>query len=191
MRSDTVGAILAEVFVRPDLEFTIAELARRADALPATAHREVTRLVQAGVLVDRREGNNRLVRVNQAHPLYSPMSEVIAAAYGPVPVLRDLLAGAPGVVEAFIYGSWAERRSGRLGAFPRDVDVMVVGDLAVDTLIEIQDSARGRLGLDVSVYRVTPDEWRARSGNPFLAEVTSRPTVALQGGKDAGGLGSE
>jgi predicted nucleotidyltransferase len=190
VRSDTVGAILAEVFLRPDREFTIAELARRTGALPATAHKEISRLVRAGVLVDRREGNNRLVRVDPSHPLHAPMSEIIAATYGPAPVLRDLLLDAPGVLEAFVYGSWAERRSGRPGAFPGDVDVMVIGDLPVDALLEIQEQARQRLGLDVNVYRATADEWGARQGNPFLAEVASRPIAPLRGRDDADAVGA-
>jgi hypothetical protein len=93
VRSDAVGAILAEAFLRPGAECTLAQLARRTGVLPAVVHKEVTRLVQSGVLLDRREGNNRLVRVNESHPLFEPMREIIAATHGPIPVLRELLAG--------------------------------------------------------------------------------------------------
>ena len=197
VRSDAVGAILAEAFLHPDREFTIAELARRAGTAQATAHKEVSRLVLAGVLTDRRQGNNRLARVNESHPLYAPMAEIIAATYGPEPVLRELVANVPGICQAFIYGSWAERRAGRPGPFPRDVDVMVIGRLPVDALIEIQERARERLGVDVNVHRATADEWNARRANPFLSEVASRPLVplrlgaALDLGEDVGGLGTQ
>lgn len=132
VRSDALGSILAEFFLHSDTELTIAETARRTGLLPGIAHKEISRLVTSGVLVDRREGNNRLVRANTSHPLYSPMCEIIAATYGPVPVLRDLFAAIPNVHMAFIYGSWAARRLGDPGSFPRDVDVLAVGDLSVD-----------------------------------------------------------
>jgi hypothetical protein len=67
--------------------------------------------VEDEVLLDRREGNNRLVHANTAHPLVEPMRWIVAATSGPVPVLRELIDGVPGVQEAYVYGSWA-RRSG-------------------------------------------------------------------------------
>jgi DNA-binding transcriptional ArsR family regulator len=179
VRSDAVGAILAEVFLHPDGEFTLAELARLTGVLPAVVHKEVSRLVDAGVLKDRREGNNRLVSVEPSHPLYPPMSEIVAASYGPVPVLRELVTGVRGVEEAFIYGSWAARRQGQPGSFPRDVDVMVVGEMGVDDLLAIQHQAGQRLGMEVNIHRTTATDWQQRADNPFLAEVASRPVIEL------------
>ena len=130
---------------------------------------------------DRREGNNRLVSVEPSHPLYAPMSEIVAAAYGPVPVLRELVAEATAVEEAFIYGSLAARRQGQPGWFPRDVDVMVVGELELEDLMAIQARAKQRLGMEVNIHRTTALDWRRRTDNPFLAEVASRQIVELRG----------
>ena len=179
VRSDAVGAILAEVFADPSQELTIAELARRTGVLPAVVHREIGRLVSSGVLTDRREGNNRLVKVNPNHPLYGPMAEIIAMTYGPVPVLRSLLQAQPGVDEAFIYGSWAARRCGEPGPPPRDIDVLVVGDLAIDDLIQVQNDAREQLHSDVNIHRVTAEAWQNPDGNPFLTTVLSRPLIPI------------
>jgi len=174
-----VGAILAETFLHPEREVSISEIARRAGVLPAVAHREVSRLVEARVLTDRRDGNNRLVTVNPEHPLYAPMSEIILASYGPVPVLRELLTGVSGIEEAFVYGSWAARRSGQAGAFPQDIDVMVVGELDIDALVEIEQAARDRLGVVVNIHRTSAEAWQHRAGNPFLETVAGRPMIAL------------
>jgi len=179
VRSDAVGSILAEMFLHPDQEMTLAEITRRTGLAQAVTHKEVSRLVVGGVCTDRRDGNNRLIRVNTKHPLYAPMAQIVAAAYGPVPVLRDLLCSISTVEEAFIYGSWAARRSGEAGPPPRDIDVMVVGDLSVDDLITVQETAGDRLGLEVNIHRTTPATWRARDQDPFLAQVASRPTLTL------------
>lgn len=184
VRSDAVGAILAEVFTHPHEELSIAEVARRAGVLPAVAHKEISRLIEVAVLTDRRDGNNRLVRVNQRHPLYGPMAEIVTTAYGPVPVLRELLGGRDGIDQAFIYGSWAMRRAGQPGPFPHDIDVMTIGNLSVDDLLDIQAAARQRLSLDVNLHRTTTESWAARANNPFLAEVSSRPRVQLIGQAD-------
>ncbi len=181
VRSDAVGALLAESFTDPAAEWTIAELGRRAGVGPAVAHKEIARLLDGGVLLDRKEGRNRLVRVNQEHPLYAPMAEIIAATYGPVPVLRQLLQGRDGVERAFLYGSWAARRAGQAGPSPRDLDVMVVGNLDIDDLLEIQQAASDQLHLEVNIHRTTPAAWAHPAENPFLATVATRPLVWIAG----------
>lgn len=179
VRSDALGAVLAETLLQPDEELSISELARRAGIGVTLAHKEVGRLVEDDVLRDRREGNSRLVRANTEHPLFEPMRTIVAAAYGPVPVLRELLAGVGGVQEAYVYGSWAARRSGEPGRFPRDVDVLVVGTATRSDLAEVGAAAGERLGVEVNVHRTDPRSWAHPEGNPFLETVVARPRVTL------------
>ncbi|BDZ63466.1 nucleotidyltransferase domain-containing protein [Agromyces mangrovi Wang et al. 2018] len=179
VRSDVTGALLAETLGRPDDEFSLAELGRRIGAGGGVVHKEVGRLVDNGVLVDRQSGRNRLVRANQGHPLYSLMRELIQATYGPVPVLRDLLGGLDGVERAYIYGSWAARRQGEPGEYPNDVDVLVVGEPSRRELADLAVRAGEQVGLDVNITRVSAEEWDAASPSPFIATVRSRPLVEV------------
>ncbi|WP_181443177.1 winged helix-turn-helix domain-containing protein [Kytococcus schroeteri] len=183
VRSDAVGALLAETLGHPDREFSLAELGRRTGVAGPVVHREVGRLVEAGVLRDRREGRNRLVSADPDHPLFAPMREVVAATYGPVPVLRQLLEGVDGVQEAVVHGSWAARRAGEQGAFPRDVDVVVVGDVPRRTLAELATRAEAQLDREVTISRVAVEDWEADEPTGFVATVRSRPMVDLLTGE--------
>ena len=184
LRSDAQGAVLAETLLDPSAELTIAEIGRRAGVLPAVAHREVTRLIDADVLRDRREGNNRLVRANTAHPLWPLMSQIVTETYGPVPVLRTVLVAVPGIRRAYIYGSWAARRAGQPGPPPRDIDVLVVGHPSRTALLDAADAAQQRLHTEVNINATTPDAWAAKD-DPFLVTVASRPLVDLAGPEEA------
>ncbi|MGV9768413.1 hypothetical protein ACWDR7_02850 [Microbacterium sp. NPDC003461] len=177
VRSDAVGAILAETLGHPDREFSLSELGRRTGVSGTVVHREVGRLVDNDVLRDRQEGRNRMVRANDEHPLFAPMRELIAATYGPVPVLRELFDGVDGVDELLIYGSWAARRAGESGAFPNDVDVLVVGSAPRRTLADLAAEASARLDVPVNVTRMGSDEWRADRPSPFVETIRSRPIV--------------
>lgn len=179
VRSDVSGALLAETLGHPDEEFSLAELGRLIGAGPGVVHKEIGRLVGAGVLRDRTVGRNRMVRANVEHPLFSLMGDLIAATYGPIPVLRELLAGIDGVAAAYIYGSWAARRQGEAGEFPRDIDVLVVGVAPRRALADAAGKASARIGVDVNISRVSPEEWAADEPSPFLATVKSRPMVEL------------
>lgn len=41
-------------------------------------------MIDVGVLQDRQEGRNRLVRAERDHPLHAPMREIVQPTYGPV-----------------------------------------------------------------------------------------------------------
>lgn len=183
VRSDAVGAILAETLGHPDREFSLAELGRRTGVSGPVVHREVGRLVQNGILRDRFEGRSRLVRANGDHPLFALMRDLIAATYGPVPVLRELFEDVDGVERLFVYGSWAARRAGDGGAFPNDIDVLVVGDAARRILSNIATDAGSRLDAPVNIARVAPEEWEADDPSPFIATIRSRPMVDVRTGE--------
>ncbi len=183
VRSDAVGAILAELLAHPDQELSLAELGRRTGASGPVVHREVGRLVESGVLRDRQDGRNRLVRADDRHPLFALMSDLIAATYGPVPVLRELFADLDGVERLTIYGSWAARRAGEGGAFPNDLDVLVVGTAPRRHLAALATEASERLGLPVNVTRLSLEEWTATEASPFIATIRSRPHVDVLTGE--------
>ncbi|MCL2594184.1 MAG: hypothetical protein FWD83_01500 [Promicromonosporaceae bacterium] len=162
---------------------TLTDLATRTGVNIATTHREVQRLVTAAVLVERRVGQARLVSANTTHPLFTNMQAIVNQTYGPEPVLRDLFDGTPGVQQAFIYGSWADRRRGVQGPPPQDIDVLAVGELDLPTMLSIRQEAGRRLRREVNIHRVAAEAWANPGEDSFLTTVQSRPLIPL--GKEA------
>jgi len=181
LRSDAQGDVLAVLLMAPDQEFSIADVQRRTGTAGAVAHREVVRLIDAGVLVDRAVGRARLVRANPDYPLLRPLTELVAATYGPIPVLGRLLRGAEGIRSAYIYGSWAARRAGEAGPLPRDIDVLVVGTTPRRVLAEIGSAAEQQLHREVNVSRVSGSDWDEGS-TAFVRTVQATPieTIPLE-----------
>lgn len=180
LRSQVQGDVLAATYLSPEAEFSVTELARRAGVSVKAAAHEVARLVEGGLLADRRAGNLRLVRRGPETPLTRPLTDLLAVTYGAVPVLSDALSGVPGVEAAYVYGSWAARYKGEAGPMPGDVDVLVVGTADLDVLDEIAREAGRRLGREVAIHRVSPGNWATPPANDaFLASVRTRPLVEL------------
>jgi len=181
LRSRVQGDLLALLYLRPDREYSLTEAAARIGASVKAVHQEASRLVDAGLLVDRRVGNVRLVRAAVDTPLTRPLTDLLAVTYGPLPVLTDALAVVPGVERAFIYGSWAARYQGEPGPVPKDVDVLVIGTADADDLDAVAQQAQRRLGRPVNIRRVGPARWqRPDTRDPFLRSVRERPLVELQ-----------
>ncbi|GHE49062.1 ArsR family transcriptional regulator [Streptosporangium violaceochromogenes] len=180
LRSPFQGELLAWLFLHPDEEYAQVELARRFGVSASTVTREVDRLVAAGLVVERRFGNLRMIRAETDTVVARPLTELLALTYGPVAVLGEHLSEVAAVEEAYIYGSWAARYSGEPGRVPNDVDVLVVGAVDEDDLYDAARAAERRLGREVNMRRLSRDVWESSGGDPFLETVRSRPLVRLK-----------
>lgn len=177
LRSETQGAILAELFIGHG-EHTISSLAKTVGTSPPTVMREVDRLVAAGYVTDRHLGRVRIVTANIQHPLYRPLQDIIRYSYGPVPILHDLLERQPGIDQALIFGSWAERASGIPGHDPKDIDVLVIGTMRPRAAAALANKATDLLGKEVNIRVSLPEDWRTKTDG-LLREIASRPTIDL------------
>lgn len=183
LRSQAQGELLARLYLNPEREYSLTELAEGIGTSLPTIMREADKLAGGGLIDERRSGNQRLIRARTDTPLSRPLTELLAATYGPVPVLTELLADVDGIDEAYIYGSWAARYHQTPGAVPADVDVLVVGTADPDELDEAAEKARGRLGREVSIRRVSPSHWHEDGDDPFLTSLRERPLVTLDLGR--------
>lgn len=180
LRSGFQGELLAWLFLHPDREYPLTDLARRFGVSRATVMREADRFAEAGLIADRRQGNLRFIRARTDNVVAGPLAELLAVTYGPTAVLGEVLASVPGIDEAYVYGSWAARFRGQGGEVPRDVDLLIVGDADDDDLYEAARAAERRLGREVNIRRVSPSAWQVPDSEPFLASVRSRPLVRLE-----------
>lgn len=179
-RSDAQGEILARLFLNADRSFTIAELARAAKSPYASAHREVSRIVQMGLASTEKRGQSVEVRVRADTPAFRPLAELLALTYGPAVVIPQHLSGISGIDQAFIYGSWAARRAGEPGDAPADIDVLLVGNPPRGAVNEAARLAGTSLGREVNVRIVSAAAWEASGTDPFLRTLTERPIVSLE-----------
>lgn len=178
-RSEGQARLLAELFLSGADELNLNELAERAGLAYGTVHREVGRLLEAGLLSERRVGQARLVRPDPASPLTRPVRDLLLVSAGPVPLLAAELRDITGVQAAFLYGSFAARMRGEPGNAPNDIDVMVVGTPDPMAVYDACRRVGDQVGREVNATIMTPDELEEHSG--FLAQVRRSPTVAIIG----------
>lgn len=177
-RSDGQARVVAELFLFPDRELSLSELARRVGLNSGTVQREVSRLEDAGLVRSRRVGSARVVRADDASPVFEELSRLVIKTLGPPAVLADVLAGVGGVREAHVFGSWAARALGVPGAAAADVDVIVVGEPDRRELSAAATRAAGRLGRDVQPVVVGEAEWDAPA-RAFVRSVKDGPLVRV------------
>lgn len=179
-RSEGQAQLLSTVLLT-DEELVLSDLAGRAGLAYATAHREVARLVDAGVLGERKVGRARLISANPESPLVVPLRQILSIATGPVPLLAEEFASVGGIERAFVYGSFAARASGVPGSAPNDIDVMVIGNPIPEEIYAACDRVEGRVHRPVNPTILSPAEAERDSG--FLEQVRSNPILPIIGGE--------
>lgn len=177
-RSDGQARLLSALLLAGD-ELSLTDLAERADLAYPTAHREVGRLIDAGILAQRLVGRTRLIRGNQDSPLVAPLREILTVVSGPVVLLAEEFGRIDGIESAFLYGSFAARLRGVDGPAPHDIDVMVVGSPDVDAVYEACTRVEAAVHRPVNPTILRPSEFKAESG--FLDTVRSNPIVPVVG----------
>lgn len=179
LRSRAHGELMAWLYLHPEAEYSTVDMAKLVGLSQATVSREADRLLDAGLIEERRVGRSRLIRAAANNILTRPLTDLLAATFGPLPVLTELLAAVTGVTEAYIYGSWAARYAGEAGPLPRDIDLLVVGDADPDDVYDAARAAETRLGREVNPSLVSAARWGEPGDDPFLTGLRQRPLVRL------------
>jgi predicted nucleotidyltransferase len=182
-RSEAQGRVLAAVFLAPEGRPPHVRLIANTTGLPySTVQREVAALEAAGVVHSTTFATAKVVRPDQSSPYFGELKSLVLKTYGPAAALARALEGEAGVVEAYIFGSWAARYHGEPGDDPEDIDVLVVvnDDASVDTdAVEERLVVAGEpLGRAVNIVFTYASDWSGVT-SPFLKTVRSRPLIDL------------
>lgn len=175
-RSDAQARLLACLALSPR-PLSLTELAESAQVAEGNAHREIGRLMEAGIVCDDRVGRTRQLTLSSTSPYAAPLRELLIRAFGPPRVLSELFSTIEGIDRAWIYGSWARRSEGEPGEDPGDIDVLVVGTPDVGEVYEACRQASTRLHRDVNATVLSAAEWNADSA--FLKEIRSSALVPV------------
>ena len=146
------------LYLHPDTEYGVSELAGRLGVPLSTLHREVVRLDEAGLVASRTLGRNRLIRAGVDHPAATALTQLLEVTFGPRAVVAEefVISGAELVV---IFGSWAARYAGEVGPPPKDIDVLIVGKVDRADVYEAADRASARLGIEVNPVVRSAKQW--------------------------------
>jgi DNA-binding Lrp family transcriptional regulator len=181
-RSAGQAAILAEV-LSEDGPVGLGRLAERTGLPRSTAHREVSRLAEAGLLLVETIGREWQIRSNPDSPLTAPVRQILAIAFGAVPLLSEHFASILGIEAAVVFGSFAARASGVPGHAPNDVDVLVIGDPDVRAVYAACREVGEVIARPVNATVMSRMEWSdaVERRSAFAVDVTSHPMLPLIG----------
>jgi predicted nucleotidyltransferase len=175
----TRRALLARLYLEPEREFRMRELARLTGISAGSVLHELKQL-QAADLVRRSENRDLVTyRANPASPVYAELRGIVEKTSGIDGIVREALLSAGKKIRlALIYGSVA-KGTNRAGS---DLDVLVAGDISFEALVRLLQPVEARIGREISPRLYSPAEFRKkRSNDRFLKSVLAGPVTVLIG----------
>lgn len=120
----TRSAVLRELFLNPDRRVSFNELVRRLKTGDGAVARELKTLIGAGLVLESREGNQRLLSARKDSPVYDELKAFISKTSGVPFLVREALKEfEKQITVAFIFGSVAKGQE----RADSDLDLFVIG----------------------------------------------------------------
>lgn len=182
-RSEMQVELLGLLLLQAERSWTLDDLSQQLKASPSSVHRELQRLVNAGIA--HRDAGQRPhgYRAATESPVYGPLRELIEATTGVPSRMTAALSDVPGVVAASIHGSWA---AGTVRP-ESDLDVIVITDGDRRAAQRAARQVGKEIGRDVDVSVLSREEYATlqRGHNPFVGKILHGPRIDLMGDFDA------
>jgi len=149
----TRSAVLREMFMNPDRRLSFNELVRRVKSGDGAVARELKILIEAGLVVEQREGNQRFLAARKDSPVFPELKAFISKTSGVPYIVREALTGLEDqITVAFVFGSVARGNE----QADSDLDVFVIGNPGYSTVTERLYQIEERLGRRVQVIYFDP-----------------------------------
>jgi predicted nucleotidyltransferase len=183
--SSTQQKLLALLFGQPERSFYARELIGLTGSGTGAVTRELSRLVQSGLITLTSIGNQKHYRANSASPVFHELQSLVIKTFGIADKIRYALLFLEASIScAFIYGSVAK---GEVHA-GSDIDVMIVsGALTLGDALAVLQPLESQLGRKINPTLYTQEEYshRVKTKNPFLSKVLAGKLIPLIGNPDA------
>lgn len=86
-RSDSQARILALLFLNPEAELQVADVAQQIGMSTTATYLEIRRLEQGGLVYTRRDWKSRMVRAAVDSELFGPLQQLLHITHGEYPII--------------------------------------------------------------------------------------------------------
>lgn len=177
----TRGAVLSVLYGHVGESFYLRQLARLTDKALGPVQREVRQLVDAGLATRKILGGRTLYSANQDSPVFKEIKSLVNKTVGMHDVLVDALNPLRKRINlAFVYGSVARSRDTEHS----DVDLMIVGKVAFDEVVESLAAAQKTLNREINPTVYSMREFGKKVRGNFLKTVLADKKLFIIGDED-------
>lgn len=160
-------------------EFHTRELARRIGVSAPYVARELRNLSGLGIVIERRQGNMALYKINQTSVIVEDLKRLFLKTESLGAELAATLKGREEIRYALIYGSFAKGTE----VTSSDIDLLVIGDIDEDSVLGPVLKAQSRIGREINYAVWTERAFleKAKQNAALVREISKTPVIMLIG----------
>jgi hypothetical protein len=160
--------VLMRLFLNPDRQAYLRELASEFGASSGQVQEELRNLSEARLLVSTRNGRQVLYRANDEHPLFPELQSMVRKALGMDHILDSILRRLGNLEEAFLLDDYAEGKDTGI------IDLLLIGSIDRRNLADLVGKAERYVGRRIRTLVMSPEEY-AR----LAPSLSRRPRLLL------------
>ncbi len=175
--------LLARLFLEPQRDFRLRELARLTGISSGSVQHELRQLVAADIASRDEKGGLVTYRANPRCPVFDALLTIVERTSGIEDLVREALEPASKKIRfAFIYGSIAKGANRARS----DLDLLVAGAISFSDLLRLLAPVEQKIGREISPRLFSEKEFRLRLKNRdrFLTAVMEGPRIMVTGSAD-------
>lgn len=160
----------------------LREIARLSGLAIGTIQREVANLREAGMLIERRDGNRLYFAANRDHPIFPELQRIALKTTGLVEQLSTALDGVEGIRLAFVFGSFA--KGGETA--DSDVDLFIIGDTGLRQIVPRLKTVAETMNREINpnVYKAETFTQKWKAGDAFITQVAEGEKLWIIGSEN-------
>ncbi|MBE9545425.1 MAG: winged helix-turn-helix transcriptional regulator [Proteobacteria bacterium] len=174
--SKTRVKVLMRLFLNPDRNAYLRELADEFKISTSLVSEELKQLKKAGFLESEKNGRQLYFRANRQHPLFSELSSIVRKALGMDKIIDSIVERLGNLEMAYLVGDYAEGKDTGI------IDLVLVGDIYQTDLFDLVTKTEKHIGRKIRTLAVGCEEFAS------MKQLFSKKPMLLlwENGKQSG-----
>lgn len=173
--SKTRIRILMRLFLNPDRQAYLRELAGEFKVSPSQVRDELQQLNEVGLLEREKNGRQINYRANSGHPLFPELHSMVRKALGMDRILDSIIERLGDLEQAFITGDYAEGKDSGI------IDLVLVGSPDAGNLADLTRKTERHIGRKIRALVLSREDFSELADTDAL-----QPSLLLWQRKEEG-----
>lgn len=151
--------IIMRLFLNPERNAYLRELADEFGASPSQIKDELDQLREANLLTSQKNGRQILFSANPKHPVFNELHSMVKKALGMDRILESVLKRLGNLEKAMLIDDYAEGKDTGI------IDLVLIGDLNQNNLQELTKKTEKYIDRKIRTLTLTSDEFKRLAPN--------------------------
>ncbi len=151
--------LLLRLFLNPNSTAYLRGMAEEFNESTNSIRLELNRFEDAGMLVSKNEGNKKVYKANEQHPLFKDINNIVLKYLGIDSIIENVIKRAGNLQKVYLTGDYAVGKDSGI------IDLLFVGEIDKAYLTNLISKAEGLIGKKVRYLTYGIHEWELYNQN--------------------------